>query len=197
MGGSGKKLKDPAAEKKKAEDKEKKNEGKPKGKRPSQGPSYTILRVYGKDINADKPVQLAITKINGVGFVLANAIMKVGQFDPKEPLKDFTDEKLKKLQDIIRDPIKYGVPAFMVNRRKDPQDGDDKHLAGADLMVRTRFDVEDMVSLKTYRGWRHMHGQPVRGQRTRSKFREKGRVVGVLRKSVRIATGAPKTEEKK
>jgi ribosomal protein S13 len=40
-----------------------------------------------------------------------------------------------------------------------------------------------------------MLGLPVRGQRTRSSFR-KGRVVGVVKKSVRMAQEKAKTEKK-
>lgn len=200
MGGSGKSIKDPEAEKRKALAKEKKDSKKIEkatiAKNRSQGPNYTIIRFAGSDINGDKPVSLAITKIKGIGWVLSKAVCLVGGFDPKEPLKDFDDEKLKKLEDVLKNPTKYGIPKFMINRQKDPKTGEDNHLVGADLQVQTKFDIESMIKLKTYRGWRHMHGQPVRGQRTRSKFREKGRSVGVLRKSVRAAAGQ-KSKDKK
>ncbi len=44
--------------------------------------------------------------------------------------------------------------------------------------------------MRSYKGIRHIHGQPVRGQRTRSNFRRnKGKVVGVVKKKVAPAAG--------
>lgn len=73
--------------------------------------------------------------------------------------------------------------------------GQDLHLTGADLDVARKFDIQKMVDLKTWKGFRHMLGQPVRGQRTRSSFRG-GRIVGVVRKAVRMQLEKDKKEEK-
>jgi small subunit ribosomal protein S13 len=41
-----------------------------------------------------------------------------------------------------------------------------------------------MKKIRSYKGMRHAYGLPVRGQRTKSKFRKnKGKVKGVKRKS--------------
>jgi len=82
-----------------------------------------------------------------------------------------------------------------VNRRKDLESGTDIHLSGQDVDIGRRFDIQRLVDAKTYKGVRHMLGLPVRGQRTRSSFR-KGRVVGVVRKSVRIVQQESKEEKK-
>lgn len=61
-------------------------------------------------------------------------------------------------------------------------------MSGTDIFTATKFDVQKQVDIKSYRGWRHMLGQPVRGQRTRSHFRL-GRVVGVLKKDIKAQGG--------
>lgn len=186
MGGSGKKLKNMDKPKEGEAKAEKKEKPKRVDKEVKQ---YSLVRLSGTDLDGDKPIAKAILGIKGIGWSMSNAICKVGGFDPEEKLKDFDEAKTAKIEQIIKDPIKFGIPIFMINRNRDVETGKDMHMTGSDLDVATRFDVQRFVDLKTYRGWRHMLGQPVRGQRTRSKFREKGRVVGVLRKSVRIATG--------
>lgn len=188
MGGSGKKVKDVDKPKEaKAEAEQKKEKPKRVDKEVQQ---YSLVRVSGTDLNGDKPISKAILGIKGIGWTMSNAICAAGGFDPNEKLKDFDETKISKIEEIIRNPIKFGVPPFLVNRRRDIETGSDMHLTSSDLEVATRFDVQRYVDLKTYRGWRHMLGQPVRGQRTKAKFRQKGRVVGVLRKSVRIQLGA-------
>lgn len=190
MGGSGKRVKD--VEKLK-EAEAKKEEKKEKPKRIEKAvQQFSLIRVSGTDLNGDKPVGRAIQGIKGVSWSMANVICVAGGFNPNEKLKDLTEDRISKIEEIIKDPIKFGVPAFMVNRNRDIATGSNVHLTGSDLDVSTRFDVQRHVDLKTYRGWRHILGQPVRGQRTRSKFREKGRVVGVLRKAVKIQLGAEK-----
>ncbi len=58
-------------------------------------------------------------------------------------------------------------------------------MTGPELDVTKKFDIQGKIDIKSYKGTRHMFGLPVRGQRTRSSFR-KGKIVGVVRKSVRI-----------
>lgn len=196
MGGSGKRVKDPEKEKAKAAKKEAEEQKKVAKKPEERVAPFSVIRVSGTDLNGEKPLVRAIMGIKGIGWVMSNAICEAGCFDPNQKLKDIGEENVKKIEQIIKDPVKFGIPNYLVNRRRDLETGSDVHLTGADLAVATKFDIQKYVDLKTYRGWRHMLGQPVRGQRTRSKFREKGRVVGVLRKAVKLAA-REKEEEKK
>ncbi|MBI4894116.1 MAG: 30S ribosomal protein S13 [Candidatus Aenigmarchaeota archaeon] len=189
MGGSGKKLKDlekpDKAEAKPAE--EKKEE---KKKRVHEETArFSLVRISGTDLDGDKALNIAMLGIKGLNWSIINAICIVGNFDPRMKLKDMDDSMIARIEEIIKDPLKFGIPAYLSNRRRDIETGEDMHVTGSDLEVVNRFDVQRYIDLKTYRGWRHMLGQPVRGQRTRSKFRQKGRVVGVLKKSVRVQLG--------
>ena len=70
----------------------------------------------------------------------------------------------------------------MLNRKHDPESGQDRHLLVAELDFEKDNDIKRMKMIRSYRGLRHMFGYPVRGQRTRSNFRKnKGKVMGVKR----------------
>lgn len=176
------------------EDKKAKTEGRPVRK--DEKRLRVLVRVLGTDIDGEKSVKHAILKIKGVGHTFANAICKAAKVDPNKKLGSFTEGEIAELEKVIRDPIKFGVPAWMVNRKKDIETGADTHITSSDVDVTRKFDIQRMIDKKTYKGVRHMLGLPVRGQRTRSSFR-RGRAVGVIRKSVRISSGVDKKEKKK
>jgi small subunit ribosomal protein S13 len=72
----------------------------------------------------------------------------------------------------------------MLNRRKDMETGEDRHLTTADLKFFNDNDIKMMKKMRSYKGIRHMEGLPVRGQKTKSKFRKnKGKVMGVKRRA--------------
>lgn len=147
-------------------------------------------------MDSDKQVMRAIMDIKGVGPMLANAVAKVCGFREKF-VRDLTEDEVKKIEDIISNPIKYGIPAWMVNRRSDPQTGEDRHLIVSNLDFARSMDINEMKKWKTYKGVRHASGLPVRGQRTRSSFRTKGKTVGVQRKKEEPAKAGDKKYEAK
>lgn len=175
---------------------EKKLEVKPKVEKP-KAEARAIVRVAGTDLDGEKAILYALRKIKGVSFSIGKAICEVAGFDPKIKLGSLNEKDIEKLENIIKNPINFGIPVFFVNRRKDIETGKDLHLSSSDVDVARRFDIQRYVDLKTYRGWRHMLGQPVRGQRTRSSFREKGRVVGVMRKEIKLQLRQKEEEGKK
>lgn len=92
-----------------------------------------------------------------------------------------SDEQLKKLEDVMKNPGSYGIPYHMLNRRGDPQTGQNKHLISSELNFAIKSDIDAMKKMRSYKGIRHELGLPVRGQRTRSSFRTGG-IVGVVKK---------------
>ncbi len=184
------------AEKQRLEDEKKKETSKPQ--RVEKKELQIIVRVANTDLDGEKPLIRAIRGIKGISYSMSKVICYVSGFDPYMKLGSLNEADLQKLEQIINEPDKFNVPEFLLNRRKDIETGKNIHLTGSDLAVARKFDVQRYVDLKTYRGWRHMLGQPVRGQRTRSHFRQ-GRVVGVLRKAVKMQMqkAGTTTEEKK
>lgn len=174
---------------------EKKTLAKPKIGKPKE--IRAIVRVVGTDLDGEKPIYRALTKIKGIKYSISKAICKVANLDLNQKLGTLTEKDIEKLEEVIKDPIKFGIPPFLVNRRRDIETGKDIHLTGSDLDVARKFDIQRYIDLRTYRGWRHMLGQPVRGQRTRSSFRERGKAVGVMRKEIKLQMRKAEEEKKK
>jgi small subunit ribosomal protein S13 len=156
----------------------------------------SIVRVLGTDLDGEKPVYRAITKIKGIRYSMSKAVCNASKIDPKKKLGNLDEKELEKLEEVIKEPLKFNIPTYFVNRRRDLATGKDMHLTGMDLTVARRFDIQKQIDMKTYRGWRHMLGQPVRGQRTRSSFRGTGKAVGVVKKEIKLQM-AKKPEEVK
>ena len=140
-----------------------------------------IVRMADTDLDGSQKVAYALTKIKGVGIRLAGAIVRVAGVNPEERLGNLTDEEIERLEDAIRNPLKYGISPYLLNRQRDPTTGKDLHLIGADLTLQVKADIDLMKKIKCWKGVRHSLGLKVRGQRTRTTGR-KGATVGVRRK---------------
>ncbi len=143
-----------------------------------------LIRVLGTDLDGEKNVMQAILKIKGVSHSFAKAVCVAAKIDPKKKLGSFTESEISELEDALKDPVKIGVPRWILNRRMDIETGKDMHMTSSDVPVSRKFDIQRKIDKKTYKGVRHMLGLPVRGQRTKSSFR-RGKTVGVVRKAVR------------
>jgi len=180
----------PGEKEEKKEYKKKVHKEKPKAAEASGGDELrAIVRVAGTDLDGEKPVWRAISGIKGIGHTLNRAIPVAAGIDISRKLGSLNEQEMQKLEQAIKNPANFGIPIWALNRRRDPENGKDVHLTGSDLEVQRKFDVQHYIDLKSYRGFRHMFGLPVRGQHTRSTFR-KGRVVGVIRKSALPTGGA-------
>jgi small subunit ribosomal protein S13 len=139
-----------------------------------------IVRLVETNLDGGKPVRVAIRRIKGVSFMFSNAISaKFGLGERK--LADLSDGELKNLEDIITHPENHGIPNWLFNRKSDPESGKDSHISVSNLDLTQKLDIDQMKKIKSYRGIRHMHHLPVRGQRTRGSFR-RGKTVGVTKK---------------
>lgn len=145
-----------------------------------------IIRIIDKDIDGSLKAAYAIKKIQGISINLASVILKKAGVDPQLRAGFLTDAEIRKIEEVIKDPVKHEIPAWMLNRRKDLETGQDLHLIGADLSLRTKMDIDKMKEIKSWRGYRHAYGLKVRGQRTRTTGR-KGKAIGVKKKAVKGA----------
>lgn len=142
-----------------------------------------ILRITDTDVDGTLKAPYALRKIKGISLNLANAILKKAGVDPNIRAGFLTEAEVEKIEEIIKEPAKCGLPPWLLNRRKDLETGKDMHLISADLLLRTKMDIEKMKELKSWRGYRHAYGLKVRGQRTRTTGR-KGKALGVKKKAV-------------
>ncbi len=142
-----------------------------------------IVRIIDTDVDGTLKAPYALTKIKGVNLNLANVILKKAGINADVRAGFLTETEVEKIEEIIKDPAKHGLPSWLLNRRKDLKTGKDMHLISADLVLRTKMDIDQMKEIKSWRGYRHAYGLKVRGQRTRTTGR-KGKAVGVRRKSI-------------
>ncbi len=142
-----------------------------------------LVRIANTDLDGNKVLYHSLTKVKGVSFMFANAVLSVSKLDKLKKIGNLADADIKLLDDIIKNPLKYKIPLWFFNRKKDPETGKDAHLVSGDLDFHKDNDIKLMKKIKSYRGVRHIYGLPVRGQRTKSNFRRnKGKVTGVKRK---------------
>ena len=129
-----------------------------------------IVRILRTDIDGNKPIYYALTKIKGISYMFSNAVVKVLGLDPKRKIGTLSEDEIKKIEDCILNPKKYGIPSWLYNRRRDFETGEDKHVAGPDLDIVVEFDIRRLRKIRCYRGLRHAWHLPVRGQRTKSGY---------------------------
>ena len=145
-----------------------------------------IIRVLGRDIEGTKPLEHSLRKIKGIdhrfaGMALAKFRSETN-FSKDKKAGEMSKEEVLKLEEILTDTVKHGIPLWALNRRKDYESGDDQHKTMNDLDFSLRNDNQRLAEIKSYRGIRKMWGLPVRGQKTRSTHRGKGKVTSVVRK---------------
>ncbi len=152
-----------------------------------------IVRIAETDIDGSRPLYTALRKIRGVSFMFSNAICHTCGINRLKIVGELTIDEIKKLESILLDPVSYGIPNWMMNRRKEYEKGVDLHMIGTDLRVQVDNDIKLMKKIRCYKGVRHMIGQPVRGQSTKSNFRKnKGKSgLGVTR----AKTAAPAAKD--
>jgi small subunit ribosomal protein S13 len=139
-----------------------------------------LIRILGNDIPGERKALVGLTQIPGIGYNFANSLLQILKINPDSKIGMFTEEQVSSIEKIIQDPKSINVPTWFMNRQKDIQTGDDLHLLTSDIAFNVRNDVEREKNVFSWRGYRHMYGLKVRGQRTRCTGR-KGGAVGVAK----------------
>jgi small subunit ribosomal protein S13 len=153
------------------------------------GPDFRYLvRLVNTDLDGKKPFATALTYVPGVSHRLANVIAKDTGIDPKMRIGKLSDDQLTQVAEAIEN-IDEMVPVWMLNRRKDIETGDDRHMVGSEITIMLREDLNRLKKIRSWRGHRHERKLPTRGQRTKNNGRFGG-AVGVQRK-VEGAAAAP------
>ncbi len=147
-----------------------------------------IVRILSTDIDGVLPLERALRKIKGISFMFARSTCIAMNIDGKKKVGMMGEQEIRAVEEFIRNPK---LPAWMLNRRKDPESGLDGHLTMSALDLRRREDINTMKRIRSYKGIRHESGQPVRGQRTRSTFRTQ-KSVGVMKKKAMPAKSPTK-----
>lgn len=135
-----------------------------------------LIRIHSTDIPVSFTLYAGLTRIKGISWALSNAICHVLGFVKTKKISALNEKDIEKINEFLKNPK---VPEWLLNRRRDRVTGETKHLTLAELSLAKEWDIRRLKKIKSYKGLRHALGQPVRGQRTKGHFREKGKAVGV------------------
>jgi len=128
-----------------------------------------MARIAGVDLPRDKRGEVALTYIYGIGRLLSRKIFTQAGVDPNRRAKDWTEEEVARLREIIERELKVE----------------------GDLRREVSMNIKRLMDIGCYRGIRHRRGLPVRGQRTHTNARtRKGPRRGVMVKKKPAAAPA-------
>jgi small subunit ribosomal protein S13 len=141
----------------------------------------SLIRILSTDIPGNKKIYAGLTRIKGISWSFSNALCNCLKIDKNKKVSELSKQEIEKISEFIKNPK---LPEYILNRRRDFETGKTLHLSGNDLDMQKEFDIKRLKKIRSYRGWRHASGQPVRGQRTKSHFRKAGKkkAVGVQSK---------------
>lgn len=148
-----------------------------------------IVRIVGNDIHGDRNMLIGLTQIRGIGYAFASALLDSLKIDPHSNIGFLSDDQVKSIENIIKNPESAKFPSWFLNRRKDLPTGKDMHLITSEIEFSVRTDIEREKTANSWRGFRHTFGLKVRGQRTRTTGR-KGGAVGVQKGGKVLPAGA-------
>ena len=135
------------------------------------------MRIAGITIPDEKRIDISITYVYGVGRSNAKKILQQAQVEGAKRVKNLSEDEQKKIQKAL-ETIK----------------------AEGDLRAEVAGNIKRLKEIGTYRGHRHAHSLPVRGQRTRSNARTKrGKrvTIGAIKKEVAAKMGIGDTASDK
>ncbi|MBU2100943.1 30S ribosomal protein S13 [Candidatus Micrarchaeota archaeon] len=148
-----------------------------------------IVRIANKDLNGKSTIQKGLMELKGIdhrmGKMIAKAFEKETGIKWNSKIGEITEDKDKKLEEIVFHPEKFSIPLWALNKQKEYNTGENKHLIMSELDFDQRNTQQRLSKIKSYRGLRRSWGLTVRGQKTKSTHRGKGPVVGVLKKDAK------------
>ena len=140
-----------------------------------------ILRVFNTNVEGKQKIPFALRQIRGLGRRLATIITKKAGLDVNLRAGDLSDVQIEKVVDICTNPTNYGIPLYLLNRKRDPKEGGYSQQISNGIDTKLRDDLEKMKRMRLHKGLRHYFGLKVRGQHTCSTGR-RGKTVGVAKK---------------
>jgi small subunit ribosomal protein S13 len=108
-----------------------------------------MARIEGVDLPRNKRIQIGLRYIYGIGSTKADEILAATGVDADIRVKDMPENEVSKLRDYIGQNLKVE----------------------GDLRREVQMNIKRLVEIGCYRGLRHRHNLPMRGQRTRTNAR--------------------------
>jgi len=130
-----------------------------------------LMRIVGTDVRANSDLLHGFAQIKGLGIMFSNAMCHVLKFDKARKMNSLTEKEIETVENFLSDPVKKGIPTWMLNNRQDYTTGENQHLIAKDIDFHQLQFRRRVSKLKTYKSLRYRANLPVRGQRTKSNFR--------------------------
>lgn len=121
-----------------------------------------MARIAGIDLPDNKRIDYSLTLIYGIGWNRSAEILEKSKIAKEKRTKELSDDEVAKITKAVED---YSVEG--------------------DLRRQVRQNIQRLKDINSYRGTRHSHGLPVRGQRTKTNGRTKKgkrKTVGAFKK---------------
>ena len=110
-----------------------------------------MARIAGIDIPRDKQIWVALQRIHGIGAVTSQKILTQAGVEWNVVSDDLTDDEVNRVREII----------------------DKEYTVEGELRKEVDLNIKRLIEIGSYRGSRHRHSLPVRGQNTRTNARTK------------------------
>ncbi len=107
-----------------------------------------MARIAGINIPVHKHAEVALTAIFGIGRTTARNICAASGIAPDTKIRELSEDEIEKIRTEI---AKVSVEG--------------------DLRREVSMNIKRLMDLKCYRGLRHRHSLPMRGQRTKTNAR--------------------------
>lgn len=108
-----------------------------------------MARVAGVNIPTQKPVEIALTYIHGIGRKTARDICTKSEIPFNRRVNELADQEVMRIRELI----------------------DSELQVEGDLRREVAMNIKRLMDLGCYRGLRHRRGLPVRGQRSHTNAR--------------------------
>ena len=108
-----------------------------------------MARIAGVDLPREKRVEIGLTYIYGIGLTTSQKMLAEVGVNPDTRVKDLSETEISKLREYIEHNLKVE----------------------GDLRREVSLNIKRLIEIGCYRGVRHRHGLPVRGQNTKQKAR--------------------------
>ena len=110
-----------------------------------------MARIAGVDIPKNKQVWVSLQYIYGIGSTSSQKILAQTSVNPDTKVRDLSEEEVNRLREVI----------------------DHEYKVEGELRKEVNLNIKRLIEIGSYRGIRHRHSLPVRGQRTRTNARTK------------------------
>jgi len=108
-------------------------------------------RIAGVDIPGNKQVWVSLQYVYGIGPTLSQRILAQTGISPDVKVNDLTEDEINRLRELI----------------------DRGYRVEGELRKEVDLNIKRLIEIGSYRGIRHRHNLPLRGQRTRTNARAK------------------------